>query len=227
MIPAENEPSQESSAPVQDPSLDVGVTSSAADASSPNHGSSFAYVIPNTVGLTLPIYTASKPPAVQALLAMVPGPDRYQQALALAMAGYTIDVYCDALGNDPVVTMILRTNYGIPWTAPMLTASPLPTPTNPAPWPSSMPFGWIKTSLNPSDYPAYPVPVVPAATNAIGNFEGVLANGSRLFGAGPLALSEASSGKLKDGQPYTEGGVNYTAHVSFGLMGETVMFSIP
>jgi hypothetical protein len=211
----------------QAPGLDVGVTSSAADPNSPNHDSSFSYVIPNTVQLTKQIYDASKPPAVQALLAMVPGPARYQQALNLAMAGYTIDVYDDAIGNDPVVTMILRTNYGIPWTAPMLTASPLPTPTNPAPWPSSLPAGWIKTSLNPIDYPPYPIPVAPVSTIAVGNFEGQLANGSRIFGAGPAAFTAVAAGTVKDGQAYTEGGIEYTAHVTFGLMGESITFSIP
>lgn len=210
------------------PSLDMGVTSSALDPNSPNHGSDFAYVIPNTVKLTKEIYQASKPPAVQTAIKMPPGPDRFSACLALAQQGYIIDVFSDAIGNDPVVTMIERRNYGILFTAPMLTASTQPTPSDPVTRPTGDPSRWIKTSLDPADYPPYPVPVVPINTNAVGNFEGVLQDGTRLFGStGPVAFHKVASGDIQNGKPYTENGITYTAHVGFGLMGESISFSIP
>lgn len=210
------------------PSLDQGVTSSALDPTSPNHGSDFAYVIPNTVKLTKEIYQASKPPAVQAAIKMPPGPDRFAHCLQLAQQGYIVDFYPDALGNDPVVTMIERSNYGIPFTSPMLTPNTLATPFDPVTRPTGDPSRWIKTSLDPADYPAYPVPVIPANPNAVGNFQGVLMDGTRLFGStGPVAFHKVGSGEIQNWKPYEENGITYTAHVSFGLMGESISFSIP
>ncbi len=215
----------------QDPALDRGVISSAQDPSSANYGTAFQNVIPNTVKLTDAIYTASKPSEVQALLAMQPGAARYTQALALAEQGYTIDLYSDAWGNDPVVTMILRTNYGILWTAPMLTASPIPTPQNPSmnPAPGANLAGWIKTSLNPADYPAFypppppPPPIGSFASPIVGNFEGTVGN-CQLYGAGAGAIAAVASGTIKAGTPYTAGGTTFNVNVSTGLMGESISF---
>lgn len=212
----------------QDPALDQGVLSSAQVLSSPNYGTAFQNVIPSTVQLTDAIYNASKPAAVQALLSMPPGDARYTQALALAQQGYTIDPYSDAQGNDPVVTMILRTNYGITWTAPLLTASPLPTPTNPSsnPAPGANLAGWIKTSLSPADYPPFYAPAPVTAAAILGNFQGDVGT-CALYGGGPGAPAAVASGTIRNGGTYSAGGATYSVKISAGLFGETISFCGP
>ena len=216
---------------IQDPSLDKGVLSSAQVPESPNHFSPFASVIPASVQLTTPMYILSKPKPIQDLFkltgANTTGPDeparRYMGALVLATEGYVVDPWCDAFPNDPVVTMLIRTNQNIAATQGLGNV------------------GTLYTSLDPAKYPPfYPPGPSPATPNAepltiVGKFQGqipagvlaYLPNGGVIFGAGPLALKAVSIGQVVNGGQLAEGGITYTAHVSMGLFGETVSFSIP
>lgn len=238
----------------QDPVLDQGVLSANQVPGSPNYGTAAGNLVPASVKFTAAIYEASRPTPVQALLklstlaqpANPQGPTadqvansapRYAQALALAMQGFTIDVEIDALGYDPVVTMLLRQEMGIPWVAPMGSASPQPTPTNPAPWPATLPAGWIKTSLNPADYPAIAPPTPPPASSAIvGTLVGTmppgvlpyLPKGGTIFRAGPGAFAAYSAGTLVNGASFTDPstGMSYGVQIGFGLMGVSITFYI-
>lgn len=207
----------------QDPALDQGVLSSLQVPGSPNHDSSFAFDIPAWVQLTDAIYWASKPPAVQALQKLagmppnfVPGQNpaeetpRYLAAKQLAVQGYVIDVEIDGFGNDPVVTMLLRTEMNFSQTQ------------------AAMGPAMIKTSLVPADYPPYPIPPAPTGpTNLVGKL--IYDDGVNSFfaGQGSNALAAYAAGTIKNAKTWTEGGRTYTVHVQVGLMGETISFSLP
>lgn len=208
------------------PSLDMGETSAALDPKSPNYGTSIAYLVPNWVTLTDAIYAASKAPALQSVLKMVPGPARFNAAAALVALGYVVDMWCDAEGSQsPTVTMLERSEYGLFKVAPMGQASPQPTPAQPI-----MQYSGpnpINVSIDASDYPPYPVPAVPVNTGAVSGFAYALADGTRVFSATPAGLAMAAAGTLKNGVAFVENGVGYIPQISLGLMGETVLFTIP
>lgn len=230
----------------QAPGLDQGVLSSAQVPTAPNHASPFASLIPASVQLTDDIYWASKPAAEQALRTtsstaprtgtantfMPPSPTLIlSEAMQLAQNGYQIDYWIEALANDPVVTMLMRQEMGIIY-VPSIGGPSQPTLIADGPNVFASPFaGSIHVSLNPSDYPPFypPAPAAAAATvsiSEVGNFE--YDDGtSRWFGAGPGALAALAAGTLKSGQTYTEGGQTYTIHLSMGLMGQAISFSLP
>lgn len=205
----------------QAPSLDQGVVASSQVPGSPNYGSAFAWVIPASVQLTTPEYWASQPPAIQALqhLAGLPGAfvqgqnpasmtPQYKQALALATQGYCVDVWIMALGNDPVVTMLLRTEDNIPST------------------PCGLGPGSIKTSLSPADYPAFPLPPPPPVSTVMVGQQMSNPNMGTYYSDTPYSLGLASTGKLTNGFAFAESGVSYVTHLSFGLMGITLYFTL-
>lgn len=221
-----NDPNQ------QDPSLDQGVKSSAQVPGSPNHDSPFARVIPAWVQVTSDMIIKSKPLPVQELYLItgaqgpsaveVPGTGnqgtagkRFIGAMALATQGFIVDYYDDALGNDPVVTMLLRSVMNI------------------AQVDSIGNVGTIRTSLDPKDYPPkYPPPPPPPPEGAtsqklIGNFQ--YDDGAQRFfgGNGMNALHAYAAGTIKNGGTWSEGGLNYTVHISNSLMGTAISFSLP
>lgn len=231
MQPTESGPSGNPDPNVQAPALDKGVLSSLQVPGSPNALSPYASVIPSTVKLTADIYWASKPLIVQKAFRTVepqtqqPGdsniftPPTPQQLLTaclnLAMQGYVIDFEIMAFGNDPVVFMLERQEMFLPSVPALLTGVP------------------IKTSLEPADYPPFyppaPVaPVEPATPPAIvGKFQGFEPTlGGMVFAAGPGALPAVAAGTLVNGGTYATGGVTYTVHITAGLMGETVWFTL-
>ena len=217
---------------IQDPSLDQGVLSSLQVPGSPNHASPFAMVIPAWVKVTSDMIIKSKPVAVQKLYEItgaqgpgaveVPGPGnggtagkRFIGAMTLATQGYVVDYYDDALGNDPVVTMVLRFNMNI---------SSVPSINN---------VGTIKTSLDPKDYPPFlpPPPPPPAgptlSTNIVGAFLFSDDAGRAVYRGAPGALQAYVSGVFDNGTVVTQGGVAYTAQVHKTLMGPAISFTIP
>lgn len=246
----------------QDPVLDQGVLSANQVPGSPNYGTAAGNLVSASVTLTKAIYRASKSPAFTALwkvqdagiplvpvtLPANPTPQEvgaafananpvYTEAVALAAQGYIVDPYIDALGNDPVVTMVLRQEDGIAYTTPLGQPSPQPTPANPAPGAESNPIpGAIKTSTSAADYPPYVVPTpAPAASMAlVGGFLNTmppgqlnyLPKGGYLYRAGPGALAAFNAGQLVNGQVVSQGGVNYTAEIGYSLMGPSILFFI-
>jgi hypothetical protein len=210
----------QTSPPCQAPSLDQGVLASSQVPGSPNYNSPYSWVIPADVRLTAAIYWASQPPAVQALLPLAGQPGvftpglspgeatpRYKLALSLAKQGFCIDVPIMAFGDDPVVDMLLRSEMNI------------------VAIPCGLGPGSIKTSLDPADYPPFPVPVPPPpSTNLVGTQQSN-PNMGVFYGNTPYALAQANARKLVNGQVFTEGGVSYTTHLSYGLMGITLYFT--
>jgi hypothetical protein len=206
--------------PCQAPSLDQGTLASSQVPGSPNYNSPYSWVIPADVRLTAAIYWASQPPAVQALLPLAgqPGPftpgsspaeatPRYKLALALAKQGVCIDVPIMAFGDDPVVDMLLRSEMNI------------------AAIPCGLGPGSIKTSLDPADYPPFPVPPPPPPSTTLVGTQQSNPNMGVFYGNTPYALAQANARKLVNGQVFIENGVSYTTHLSYGLMGITLYFT--
>lgn len=239
MNPTESGPSGNPDPNVQDPALDKGVLSSLQVPGSPNALSPYANLIPASVKLTADIYWASFATVIQKAFRTVepqtqqPGdsnvftPPTPQQLLTaclnLAMQGYVIDFEIMAFGNDPVVWMLERQEMNEPSTPSLLTGVP------------------IKTSLDPADYPPFypPAPVAPpspaTAPLVVGKFQGYQPTlGGMVFAAGPAGLLAVQQGVIVDaannpGNPkgqYQQGGVSYTVHISAGLMGEAVWFTL-
>jgi hypothetical protein len=231
MQPTESGPSGNPDPNVQAPALDKGVLSSLQVPTSPNAKSPYASVIPSTIALTADIYWASFPMVIQKSFRTVepqtqqPGdsnvftPPTPQQLLTacmnLAMQGYLIDFEIMAFGNDPVVFMLERQEMNLPSVPSLLTNKP------------------IKTSLDPADYPPFYPPAPPAVTAPatppaiLGTFQGYQPTlGGMVYSAGPGALPAIAAGQLVDGGTYSTGGVTYTFHITMGLMGETVWFTL-
>lgn len=133
------------------------------------------------------VYWASQPPAIQAAFGPSTAPSRWlqpgvvhpavtsaqaagnallAQAVALAQAGYTVDPQIDLWGWDPYTTQLGRVQGGYTWVPSLLQPGVKIAPGLNEPGfvpynPSAPPAGSIKVSINPADYPAWPVPPPP------------------------------------------------------------------
>jgi hypothetical protein len=178
-------------------------------------GNSF---FPN-VTLTDDIYWLAQPTAIRALRQMPSGPERDEKALALAQAGYIVDVPIMVWNWDAVSTMGVRQQLGFAWVPSAFQAPLSGMPGTSLP----IPPGAIKVSTNAADYPPFDPPAPPQipATNVIG---------WQVFGKvytfGPGALANGKP-MVTDGQVVTQDGIQYSAHVTTGSllgMGVTIYF---
>lgn len=180
--------------------------------------------------LTPDIYWAAQPPQVRALRAMTSN-EVGLAAKQLADQGFIIDVAIMVYQWDPVTVMGIRQQEGFTWVPsgnqpdipvmPGLSVPGLPTydPNNPPP-------GSIKVSINAADYPAFdppPPPPPPLPTNWVGPREW-----GNVYTYGPGVWSTDPGPKhfvVTDGQVVAQDGVSYTAHLTEGLTGETLVFT--
>lgn len=174
-----------------------------------------AWVALPNVTLTTSAYWKAQDPAVQKLWGMPSGKDRDDAALALAKAGFVIDVPIMAWNWDPVTTMYVRQQLGFTWVSSGLQPQSAGQGTPPA--------GTVRVSTDIADYPPSqtgPPPPV-QATNIVG--ARVYDN---VYTYGPGAVKNGSFA-VQNGQQITQDGKTYTAHVSATLMGTTVYFTQP
>lgn len=181
--------------------------------------------------LTDAIYWAHQPPAVQALQNYT-GTDITPKALALAVQGYTIDVYIQVWHMDPVCTMGLRHDYGYTWVPsalqPNIAIAPnLSVPGQVAYDAAHPPTGSILVSLNAADYPPFNPPVVVPVTPPSNNLVGVCYVGSAICPVGPGAGTPAqrNAAGLRDGVTVSQSGVQYVYHESLTPFGSSVYFT--
>lgn len=178
-------------------------------------------------------YWNAQPQAVRALrnLSTTDG-SRIAQAATLANEGFTIDGAIMVNGWDANIIMTIRQADGMTWVPSFLQPNIQPylvgnqTATNPpfVPYdPTNRPPGSIKVSTNPNDYPPFdpPPPPPPApATNVVG-----FLLGGNVYASGPGAMKDSRTPTVTDGQKVEQSGVEYTAHVGFGLMGPSIYFT--
>ena len=227
-----NDPNQQS------PSLDQGEKSSAQVPGSPNHASPFAAVIPASVQVTTDMMWLAQPPRVQELRKLdgsggeVALLKRYIGAQQLANEGYQIDRQWMQYPDDPVLIMIERMNMNIPAVAPLGVPSPGYQIGVGGSGPPGVPAGWIKTSLNPEDYPPYPVPQAPPANPATPATSKIIGNLQydnselRSYGAGPGAIPAYHDKLIVNNGVYEENGIQYRVHATMGLMGLAISFTV-
>ena len=170
------------------------------------------------VTLTDDIYWAAKPPAVRALRELPSGTDRDTKAQALAQSGYLLDVPIDVWNWDAVTTMGVRQQLGFTWVP-----SALQPPLNGQIGTGAPPPGAIRVSVNAADYPPFdpPAPPVLQSTNVVG--WQIFGN---IYTYGPGAIVNAQI-MVTDGQIVAQGGTQYKAHVTNGVllgMGVAVYF---
>lgn len=172
--------------------------------------------------LTDDAYWLHQPPAVQQLRDIQDPGQLATTAAELAKQGYTIDVRIMVDRMDPVCTMGIRQVEGYTW-VPSALQPPIYLPpglTFPGltPYdPDNPPPGSIKVSTNIADYPPAIAPApVPSNTNL--PKVGVCFSNNTICAVGPGGYGS------KDGDVVTQDGKQYRAHVSVGLMGQTIWF---
>lgn len=181
--------------------------------------------------LTPDIYWANKPSQVRALRGM-PSDQVSLAAKQLADDGYTIDVPIMVYQWEPVTVMGIRQEEGFTWVPsgnqPNIPVMPgLVFPGLPTYDPLHPPPGSIRVSINAADYPAFdppPPPPPPLPTNIVG-----IREWGNVYTYGPGAWSIAPGDKVFtingkvgtdiEGQPVTQDGATYTAHISPGPLG--------
>lgn len=177
--------------------------------------------------LTPDIFWAHQPPAVRALRGMTS--DKVALAAKqLADQGYAIDVAIMVYQWDPVTVNGIRLEEGFTWVPsgnqPNIPVMPgLVFPGLPSYDPNNPPAGSIKVSINAADYPAFdppPPPPPPMPTNLVG----ARAYGN-VFYSGPGAIANGAF-TVTDAQQVEQNGVKFTAHLTQGLVGETLVFTM-
>jgi len=174
----------------------------------------------SAVTLTADIYWLAQPPAVRALRGTQVNAERLNKARELAVAGYTIDAEIHALGQDPLIEMLVRKNQGFTWVPNAMQANiavmpGLAFPGLPAYDASNPPPGSIKVSLDAADYPPFdpPPPPAPVLAAHIGpDFMFQMAMPSA-----PSKLCEVfaslATEHFPEGHPYTDSTGTYVYHI--------------
>lgn len=167
-------------------------------------------------------YMASLDPRIVAMMNISDPAARATQAQVLALKGLTIDVVLQVWGWSPYKTMALRQMYGYTWVpsalqnpvenAPGLTTGNL-TPYDP----NNPPPGSIKVSLNLTDYPPFPIPVLPPVPEQpyVGGLN---------FGTFYYVNVPAINAHLNDGQEIDQDGHRYIFHKFLNPMGFSYAF---
>lgn len=171
------------------------------------------------VTLTQDIYWNSLPPALRAFR-NYNELEKAAHSTEVAALGYKLDVPIQVWGWDPVCIMLVRYGQGFTWVPsalepPVYVGPGLSFPGLPSYDPKTPSPRGIKVSIDAKDYPAFDPPQPPPSTFPV---VGQCFNG--WCGVGPGGLGSI------DGQVYVQGGVRYLAHVSIGLAGKTVYFTI-
>jgi len=172
--------------------------------------------IPN-VSLTDQIYWASVPDAVRnTMLPLRGSPGASAAGKALAMQGYIIDVPIMVFGWSAPLVMAIRVADGYTYVASGLMAY-MPPPGKDLP-------GAIKVSVDAADYPpADPPPPPPDTTTMVASLLWTDPGGTSHFAPGPGAYN-AGGIAVSNGQKFTQAGVVYTAVVTVGPLGLTVVY---
>ena len=183
--------------------------------------------------ITAARYWLHQPAAVRALRNMdTTTADRGMLAVELANQGHIIDVPIMVFGWDPQTVMGIRIADGMTWVPSALQPNigfQVPGgPTNPpfVPYdPNTRPLGSIKVSDDPADYPPFdpPLPPPPAPST---NIVGAKLFGN-VYGTGPGAMKDSKTPAVTDGEQVQQGGIEFTAHVGFGMMGPSIYFTQP
>lgn len=188
---------------------------------------------------------ASQPASVQALnqLSLNPLSVRADAAMALIQSSdpknpVLIDLNIVVWGWSPYLVHLLRTNFGIPYEgnfsgtgqAPIGAGSPMNVP---QPW-AKAPAGTLPTvpitgdpatdldrlnALYPPPLPPPPPP--PLSTNVVGSLEY-----GDIYSYGPGSKDASGKWAVKDGQIVLQNGQGFTAHLSTGMFGDTLYFTL-
>lgn len=155
-------------------------------------------------------YWAAQRPEVVALLTVADQTTRDNQAAALAMQGFIIDVPIMVWGWDPYLVMQMRQQFGYTWVPSALQPSVAEAPgVNQAGTvsynPLAPPPGSVKVSLNLADYP--PFAPVAAATTAVQTADPV---GQQSLGNIYLSVKGDTS---PDGTKYTDSRGTFLKHL--------------
>ncbi len=184
-----------------------------------------------------PVYMASLPPAVAAMMGIADYATRAATALELAQQGYVIDWPLQVLQlGSPYGVMFQRTIDSLTWVPSALQpaiALSIPGQNDPpfAPYNPALPgpAGSIAVSISPADYPPFlpPTPPPPPSINIVGGpiIGGTdPATGKQMYSSGPGAMVNGVP-TVTNGQEVVQGGVTYTAKVYHWPFGSGVYFT--
>jgi hypothetical protein len=172
-----------------------------------------------------PVYWASQPPEVRALeVNTTPDEDaRSSRAVSLAIKGFKIDIPIMVWGWDPFKVMKMRMDFGYTWVPnalqpPLGIAPGLKAPGITPYDPNNPPGGAIKVSIDPADYPAYPMPTpVPSSGGGVEAFSG---DPVGVQSVGVLYYSVPGE-TIPDGQKFTDTRGTFLKHITITPFGRS------